>query len=82
MARNAAIVLGNSGNYRYLDILESSLQKESRLIRGAVIWAVGQVGNQNSWEKLQDLTESETDQEVLQEIRLAQREITKRLIDE
>ncbi len=82
LARNAAIVLGNSGDSRYLDILENSLQDESRLIRGAVIWAVGQVGNQNSWEKLHDLTVSETDQEILDEIRLAQGEITKRLLRE
>ncbi len=79
IARNAAIVLGNSQNAQYLDILERSLQNESPLIRGAVVWAVGQLGNQKSWNKLHDLTESETDQTILQEIGLAQQEIAKRL---
>ena len=78
LARNAAIVLGNSQDSQYLDILEHSLQNENPLIRGAVVWAVGQLGNQSSWDKLQSMKETEKEESILEEIRLAQQEIKKR----
>ncbi len=78
LARNAAIVLGNSGNLQYLDILERSLQNESPLVRGAVVWAVGELGNRGSLKKLQELAKCETDQDILREIELARKEIAKR----
>lgn len=41
MLRNAAIVLGNSGDPNSIDILENGLGDPDPLVRGAVVWALG-----------------------------------------
>jgi epoxyqueuosine reductase len=69
--RNAAIVLGNSHDPRFLPVLETALKEESPVIRGAIVWAMGQIATAAAQQILTALLTSEADPEVLQEIQLA-----------
>lgn len=77
LARNAAIVLGNSGDPKYLEVLIQQMHNENPLIQGAVVWAMGQLGDQATSDKLQKLAQNVTDDEILNEITCARQAIEK-----
>ena len=79
LARNAAIVIGNSGETAHLSILSKHLHDENELIRGAVIWAMGQIGNAATAIELQNREKVETDDSILNEITLAQQIIASKM---
>ncbi|WP_322791548.1 tRNA epoxyqueuosine(34) reductase QueG [Bellilinea sp.] len=70
--RNIAVALGNLGDEKNLPELADCLKKESEpLARAHAAWAIGQIGNQQAWIVLQDALLSETNPQVIEEIRLA-----------
>jgi len=69
MARNAAIVMGNSGDLQHCSPLITALNDPSSLVRGAAAWALGELGGAPSLLALQSLLEREEDSVVLEEIR-------------
>ena len=68
MARNAAIVLGNTHNPDYLPILLHALHDESPLVRGAAIWAIRQITPTQAPHLLHNIATHETNPTVLTEL--------------
>lgn len=68
MARNAAIVLGNTRDGRWLPSLIQALRDPSPLVRGAVVWALGNIGGEAAIRHLQKTLQVETDSEVALDI--------------
>ena len=66
--RNAAIVLGNSGDRNATEPLSKGLQDTESIIRGASAWALGKIGGDSALEVLKAQSALETDTEVQQEI--------------
>ncbi len=50
LMRNAAIVLGNSGDEQALPALERAMNDGDEMIREAAAWAIGRIGQRNSFE--------------------------------
>jgi epoxyqueuosine reductase len=48
LLRNAAIVLGNTGDERALPALEQALEDEEELVREAAAWAIARIGQRSS----------------------------------
>ena len=71
MARNAAIVLGNSRDSRWVPQLVTALRHESSLVRHAVAWALGRMGTVAARAALADRMSCESDDVVTQEIKHA-----------
>lgn len=69
--RNAAIVLGNSGDPSHLPNLYAAIDDEQPLVRGAAAWAISRLGSSADRERLQTRREVENNAEVLTEIELA-----------
>lgn len=68
MARNAAIVLGNSGDAQFVPVLEQATWDSSPLVRGAAIWALGELVDAQSSRRLVELRQTETDSGVVEEL--------------
>jgi len=68
LARNAAIVLGNSKDRRFVTVLEAATHDESPLVRGAAVWALGELGESPTNSRLAEMRRDETDAEVRQEL--------------
>ncbi len=71
MLRNAAIVLGNSQDQRFVSVLEAALVDADSLVRGAVAWALGQLGGSQARMALQRQLIRDDDREVRSEIESA-----------
>ena len=71
LLRNAAIVLGNSGDRSAVPALTGVLNDSEPLIRGAAAWALGQLAVTKAVESLQARLQNEDDAEVAEEIRCA-----------
>ncbi|WP_417395753.1 tRNA epoxyqueuosine(34) reductase QueG [Gimesia chilikensis] len=71
LLRNAAIVLGNRGDESAVPALLGVLNDEEPLIRGAVVWALGQLGDSTTVEMLQTRLEIETETDVIEELKQA-----------
>ena len=72
LLRNAAVVLGNSGNPDAIAILAMSLASEPEaLVRGHAAWALGQLGSAPARRALAARRSRETDQTVAAEIAMA-----------
>ena len=71
LLRNAAIVLGNRGDESAVPALLGVLNDEEPLIRGAAAWALGRLGAPTTVETLQARLESETETDVIEELRQA-----------
>ena len=69
--RNAAIVLGNSGDERALPALIGALEDQSELVRGAAAWALGKLGGGDAASALQSRAERENNAYVMEEINAA-----------
>ncbi len=52
MARNACLVLGNSGDVAHLELLNLAAQDEAWEVRGAAAWALGELGDVVALERL------------------------------
>jgi len=72
LLRNAAVVLGNSGNRDAVAVLASSLQDEIEpLVRSHAAWALGRLGGASARATLERRRRIETDSEVDAEIEAA-----------
>jgi epoxyqueuosine reductase len=68
LQRNAAIVLGNSGDRAAIPVLKKALASDQPLVRGAAAWALGRFREKTA---LAERLISETDEEVAPELRAA-----------
>ena len=68
LLRNAAIVLGNSGDQQFVPILITTLNDAEPIIRAAVVWALGKLGGSEAMTALKARREIEEDTAVLQEM--------------
>jgi len=68
LLRNAAVVLGNTGDKSAVPALISALQDKEPLIRGAAGWALGQLGGEPAQSALRSRRAVEEDAAVIQEI--------------
>lgn len=71
LQRNACVALGNGKNPAAIPALHRALQQGEPLVRGHAAWALGQIGGPASVAALHQAAQSETDGEVLAEIRAA-----------
>ena len=71
LLRNAAIVLGNSGDRRAVPSLIRSLNDCEPLVRGAVAWALGRLGGADAMAALQSRLNVEDNADVEVELRVA-----------
>jgi epoxyqueuosine reductase len=71
--RNAAIVLGNQSDQRWVDALTTGLGDAEPVVRGASAWALGQIGGQTAHRVLRDRLQVEIDDNVRGEIDVALR---------
>ncbi len=68
LLRNAAIVLGNSGDQQFVPDLIVALEDSEPIIRAAVVWALGKLGSEKAITALQERQKKEEDSIVQQEI--------------
>jgi epoxyqueuosine reductase len=73
LRRNAAIVLGNRGDQRAVPALIAVLSEGSPLVRGAVAWALGQLGGEAARTALQERRRIEDNPAVIDELDAALR---------
>lgn len=78
LLRNAAIVLGNLGDASAVPILSNVLNDPEPLIRGAVAWALGELGSKDIIARLEQQLAVETETDVVHEVTQAIIEIKKR----
>jgi epoxyqueuosine reductase len=71
LLRNAAIVLGNTRPPQALALLSRALRDHDPIVRGAAAWALGQLQDPQAQAVLSAHLDSETDEAVRGEIRLA-----------
>jgi epoxyqueuosine reductase len=69
--RNVAVALGNSRDERAVPILAQALEHVEPLVRSHAVWALGQIGGEESYRALEEALKRETDPDVLEEIRTA-----------
>ncbi len=69
--RNAAVVLGNQRYRPAVSTLLDPLDDADSVVRGAVAWALGQIGGTEAVEALDGRLARETDKEVIQELQEA-----------
>jgi len=66
--RNVAVALGNSQNPETIPILRQALNDPEPLVRAHAAWALGQIGDRQAKETLDQAWQTETDESVRQEI--------------
>ena len=71
LKRNAAAVLGNSGNRTDVPVLAASLSDPEPLVRSHAAWALGRIRSASSLAALRDRLALEDDAEVADELRVA-----------
>lgn len=76
LRRNAAIAIGNSGDWAAVPALIAALDDDSALVRAHVAWALGRLGNGEAKQALTTRLEREEDAEVRAEIALALQDLT------
>jgi epoxyqueuosine reductase len=80
LQRNAAVALGNSRDPSAVPALASSLgTNSSPLVRAHVAWALGQIGTEAAKAALASARQCETDSAVIEEIELANAELSRRV---
>jgi epoxyqueuosine reductase len=76
LLRNAAVVLGNSGDRRWVTLLTHSLDADPEpLVRGHAAWALGRLGGDRAERALALAAEREADPYVQEEIAAARAEV-------
>ena len=73
MLRNVAVALGNSGDQRGIPVLIDALSDDEPLIRGHAAWALGRLGGENAIQAIYIHQQTESDEYVLDEMKLALR---------
>ena len=68
LLRNAAIILGNQKYEPATETLSRASVTEAALVRGAAIWALGEIGTANAIRGVKDAANQEQDAEVREEI--------------
>lgn len=68
LLRNACVAAGNWGSETAVPALAKLLTDEEPLIRGHAAWALGQIGSREGKTAVSNAKQTETDQEVLQEM--------------
>jgi epoxyqueuosine reductase len=68
LLRNAAIVLGNTGDPRFVPVLVKTLDDGEPLIRGAAAWALGRIGGESATEALRRRAAIEDNPDVRAEL--------------
>ena len=72
LLRNAAVVLGNSKNRRWIPLLAQRLNEEPEaLVRGHLAWALGELGSKAARDALERRLAHENEIYVIEEIRQA-----------
>jgi epoxyqueuosine reductase len=72
LLRNAAVVLGNSGNRDAIPVLARSLGEETEpLVRSHAAWALGRLGGRSARMAVERRRKAESDSEVGAEIAAA-----------
>ncbi len=71
LLRNAAIVLGNSGDSAAIPTLIAALGDPEPLVRGAAVWALQRLGGEEAKMALRELADVETDPMVRDEFDVA-----------
>ncbi|MDP7038522.1 MAG: tRNA epoxyqueuosine(34) reductase QueG [Myxococcota bacterium] len=72
LARNAAIALGNSSDTRAIGPLLEGLElHEDPIVRGHIVWALGELGGKRAQHQLLKLEKTEKDSFVLEEVKHA-----------
>ncbi len=71
LRRNAAIVMGNSGDPAHLPALVSALTDETELVRGHAAWALGELGGEAAARALVEALEQEQSEVVRAELSAA-----------
>lgn len=69
LLRNAAVVLGNQKDPKAIPALKLGLQDPDPIVRGACVWALGNLKHPVAKQALQEQLKKESDSSVLQEIR-------------
>jgi epoxyqueuosine reductase len=76
--RNAAVALGNSGEPSAVPALAAALAgNPSALVRGHCAWALGRIGTDAARQALAEALARETDSFVLEEVELANAELSR-----
>ncbi|MFW5966506.1 MAG: tRNA epoxyqueuosine(34) reductase QueG [Persicimonas sp.] len=73
LKRNAAVVIGNTGDASSVPMLRERLleEEDEELVRGHLAWALGAIGGDAAKEALEEARRAESDAYVLEEIRAA-----------
>ena len=74
LLRNVAVAIGNQGRTEDAGVLSTALDDPEPLVRGHAAWALGRIGGAEAVRALRTAMESESDSEVVEEIRSALRE--------
>lgn len=69
--RNVLVAVGNSGNKEYIKYVREFLGDDEPLVRAHAVWALWKLAGAECVAELEKLLETETDGEVLEEIRFA-----------
>lgn len=79
MARNAAIVLGNSKQPDAVPALSRTLNHSDPVVRATVAWALGEIGTAAARVNLMERLSVELDESVREEIQAALAELSGKL---
>lgn len=71
LLRNACLVLGNSGEARFVAALTGALEDDAPLVRGAAAWALGRIGGRAALRALESRAAVEDTASVNEEIQRA-----------
>jgi epoxyqueuosine reductase len=83
LQRNAAVALGNTGEPGVVPALAAALASNpSALVRGHVAWALGRIGTEAARRALAEARARETEASVIEEIELANAELSRHVDDD
>lgn len=71
LKRNAAVVMGNRGEVRYVEPLAKALEEGSDLVRRHAAWALGQIGGEAAKAALEAALAADPEEGLREEIELA-----------
>ncbi len=69
--RNVLVAVGNSGNKEYIEYIRGLLGDDEPIIRAHAVWALWKLEGEGCLVELECLLETETDEEVLEEVHYA-----------
>ena len=75
LQRNVCVALGNIGDPVAIPSLSGALHSNSSLVRRHAAWALGRIGGGEAYEALRSALEDEPDEDVIEEIQIAIRDM-------